>query len=92
MTKAMSRAAFGHGTLDPVKVIQHLEKRTQDIKDDLVFMTEFNAKMEAQRTALDEAGQKFREAASKVTAPRAVQDAVEQAATAAMKQPQQPKP
>ena len=63
MTKAMSRAAFGHGTLDPVKVIQHLEKRTQDIKDDLVFMTEFNAKMEAQRTALDEAGQKFREAA-----------------------------
>lgn len=92
MTKAMSRAAFGHGTLDPVKVIQHLEKRTQDIKDDLVFMTEFNAKMEAQRTALDEAGQKFREAASKVTAPRAVQEAAEQAATAAMKQPQQPKP
>lgn len=92
MTKAMSRAAFGHGTLDPVKVIQHLEKRTQDIKDDLVFMTEFNAKMEAQRAALDEAGQKFREAASKVTAPREVREAAEQAATAAMKQPQQPKP
>lgn len=74
MTKAMSRAAFGHGTLDPLKVIQHLEKRTKDIADDLVFMTEFNDKMIAQRAAMDEAGRKFREAATKVTAPRAIND------------------
>lgn len=68
MTKAMSRAAFGHGTLDPVKVIEHLKKRTQDIQEDLVFMAQFNEKMEAQRAAMDEAGREFRAAATKVTA------------------------
>lgn len=67
LTKAMARESFGHGTLDPVKIIQHLEKRTQDIKEDLEFIAQFNQKMEAQRGQLDEAGRKFREAAVKVT-------------------------
>lgn len=85
MTKAMSRAAFGHGTLDPVKVIQHLQKRTQDIADDLVFITDFNKKMEDQRAALDEAGRQFRIAATKVTAPVAVNDSAPVATPAAKK-------
>ncbi len=74
LTKAMAREAFGHGTLDPVKVIQHLQKRTQDIADDLVFVTEYNKKLEGQRAALDEAGRAFREAATKITAPVVVND------------------
>lgn len=68
MTKVMMRSAFEHGTLDPVKVIAALQKRTQDIQEDLVYVETFNRKMEAQRGALDEAARQFREAAAKVTA------------------------
>jgi hypothetical protein len=69
MTKALARSSFGHGTLDPVKVVAHLQKRTQDIKDDMAFIDQFNAKMVEQRAQLDEAGKQFRLAATKVYDP-----------------------
>jgi hypothetical protein len=72
MTKVMARSSFGHGTLDPVKVVAHLEKRAKDIQEDLKFLDTFNQKMETERAALDEAGRKFREAAIKVTEPKDV--------------------
>jgi uncharacterized protein YaaN involved in tellurite resistance len=71
MTKVMARDAFSRGTLDPVKVVANLQKRTAEIQEDLQFVDDFNKKMEAQRDALDAAGREFRDAAIKVTQPRA---------------------
>lgn len=67
LTTAMARASLEHGTLDPQKVVEFLQRKKEGVIESMKFVEEVNKRFENNRALLDKAAKDFMAAKLQLT-------------------------